>query len=127
MCSGSNFKNFKKAVSYLHQQLGIRIKTTYKILIQNLKMICYKIQAFQTLSDHECNLLNGHLHVIHGLLRRNPNTSRPHSMPICFTPLCSNAPYQYIPLLNLCPTIFGLMPVAGLFALHFFYFMPTFS
>jgi len=47
MCWGSNSKNFKEAVSY---QLGSSIKTTYKIIKQNLKMSCYKIQAFQTLS-----------------------------------------------------------------------------
>jgi len=33
---------------------------------------------------------------IHGFLRKNPSTSRPHFMPICFTPLCFNAPYQYM-------------------------------
>ena len=29
----------------------------------------------------------------------------------CFTPFCINAPYQFTPLLNLRPLIFGLTPV----------------
>jgi hypothetical protein len=70
--------------------LGLKQHT--KIIIQNLKIICYKIEAFQTLSDHECNQLTRHLHLIPGHL----STSRPRFMPICFTPFCFNAPYQYI-------------------------------
>jgi hypothetical protein len=47
----------RKAVSYLSKQLGIRIRT-HTILIQDIKMISYKTQTFQILSDHEERLLN---------------------------------------------------------------------
>jgi hypothetical protein len=54
------------------------------------------------------------------ILRTAPN---PFFTPVCFTPFCFNAAYQFTPLLNLRYIMFGLTPFSWFVCIYLSFFL----